>query len=47
MMKDYHDLGTRHVVSAAYPYANHQLVGIVAPDDDTVVRFIAIITLRH
>mgnify|MGYP001803647836 FL=1 len=36
-MKDYYDLGTRHVVSAAYPYANHQLVGIVAPDDDTVV----------
>ena len=37
LMKDYYDLGTRHVVSAAYPYANHQLVGIVAPDDDTVV----------
>ena len=37
LMKDYYDLGTSYVVSAAHPYANRQLVGLVGTEDRTSV----------
>ena len=38
MMKDYYDLGTQYVVSAAWPYANKQLIGLVGTEDNTEVQ---------
>jgi len=40
LMKDYYDLGTSYVVSAAYPYANHQLIGLVGTEDNTQVSIL-------
>lgn len=41
LMKDYYDLGMQYVVSAVWPYSNHQLVGMVATEDDTKVKEIS------
>lgn len=43
LMKDYYDLGKSYVVSAAHPYANHQLVGLVGTEDVTLVITLAIV----